>query len=481
MSPTAIAVGLAKFHNDPTHNPITRLVRRGLRKKTLAALEQLQAADDSFEGSPLATALVVMCVAGMGCQEHPIVERGIEFLLSSVRADASWAVTTNLSTIHTCMAVDGLFAYGGREVVAAEWQETATSDDTVANSDHRLSPDSPHEELDGLRGECVSWLLKTQHTSASKLTKAPAGGWGASDSPGAEPDTVATAAALVALVQASPADETNRSRIERAANRGINWLLEMQNDDGGWPTFTREDDSQPLAASGVDPTAQALRAIVAWQQRWKSDLLRDSTHAAVKGRIDPALARGILFLESRQRADGSFVPLWYGNEHQPDDENPVVGTAQVLAVCEALQQPQSSMATRAAAWLMVAQHSDGGWGPPRAPVDYSDTEREGTLRSWRENDTMAKFCSVEETSAAVAALLPLAGDNPATERSVSRGLQWLAAAVEQDAHRRPAVIGFYPGKIWYYDRLSPLAWAAGTLSRAVAAVATSRSATTPVG
>ena len=105
-----MAVGLAKFHHDPPRNPITRLVRGSLRKKTLACLERLQAADDSFLASPLVTAFVVMNLASMGCQEHPIVERGIEFLLSSVRADASWSVATNLATTNTALAIDSLAA-----------------------------------------------------------------------------------------------------------------------------------------------------------------------------------------------------------------------------------------------------------------------------------------------------------------------------------------------------------------------------------
>lgn len=477
MAPAALSVGLAKFHHDPTHNPITRLLRGSLRKKMLATLEQVEAADDSFEGSPLATSFVVMSIAGTGCRKHPIVERGIEFLLSSVRADASWAVTAGLATIHTCMTVEGLLARQRGEHHSSEWHDTAVREETATDTDHHTLRASPHDEFDDVQSNCWQWLLKTQHAAASKVTDAPAGGWGSSDAPGAEPNTIATAAALSALARANQVDEANRRRVERAASHGSRWLLEMQNGDGGWPTFTRDDESLPQSASGVDPTAQALRALAAWQKRWN----RDATRASLTTQIAKAVARGIQFLESRHQVDGSFVPLWFGNEHHANDGNPVIGTAMVLSACEALQLLQSNMAARATAWLVGAQHSDGGWGPPRAPVDYSDNERDVGLRSWRENDTMAKFCSVEETSAAVAALLPLAESNPAVQRSVSRGLQWLAAAVEQDAHRRPAIIGFYWAKIWYYDRLSPLAWAAGTLSRAVAAAETSRSATTPVG
>ncbi len=88
-------------------------------------------------------------------------------------------------------------------------------------------------------------------------------------------------------------------------------------------------------------------------------------------------------------------------------------------------------------------------------------------RSWRDNDTMAQYCSVEETAAAISALVPLAAKTPGFERAVSRGLNWLANAVEQDGHRGPAIIGFYLPQIWYYERLYPLVFAAGALSQSV--------------
>jgi squalene-hopene/tetraprenyl-beta-curcumene cyclase len=131
---------------------------------------------------------------------------------------------------------------------------------------------------------------------------------------------------------------------------------------------------------------------------------------------------------------------------------------------------------RAVRWLLSAQHSNGGWGPPRIPVDYSGTDRD-TSRTWRENDAMAKLCTVEETSLAISALIPLADSNPAISQAVSRSLTWLTAAVEQDAHRRPAIIGFSQAKLWYHERLYPLAFAAGALSRAMHSVGVETPAT----
>ena len=491
-APLIMAVGLAKFHNDPPRSPIARLVRGSLRKKTLACLERLQAADDSFLGSPLATAFVVMNLASMGCQEHPIVERGVEFLLSSVRADASWSVATNLATMNTVLALDGLAAEHaatasqwsdrrGGGAISSPWLETATAQDTIhdhppehvaIDAEHNAPHGADADETGDLNERCIEWLLKMQHTVPSPLTDAPAGGWSASDAAGAAPNTVATAGALAALARACSVDSAaHRGRIERAANMGIGWLLEMQNENGGWPTYCR-DDVTPLGGSGVEPTAQALRALAAWHRFWKASHQDSrSAQSAAIVRIGPAMIRALQYLASQQRDDGSFVPLWFGNEHQADDENPVIGTALVLAAYVEVGRLDSSMAQRAAAWMLAAQHADGGWGPPRAPVDYSGNERDGNSRSWRENGALAKFCSVEETAAAVSALVPLSAITPAVERSVSRGLAWLANAVEQDRHRQPAIIGFHFSQIWYYERLYPLAFAAGALSRAVVAVA----------
>jgi len=470
LSPIVLAVGLAKFHNDAPLNPVTRLMRHGLRKKALAQLAHMQAADDSFLASPLVTAFVVMSLASMGLQEHSIVARGVEFLLSSVRADASWAVSTPKSTLNTALALGGISA-GHSELelhdlhthehadVSAHWEDTATPRDTIDDLHPArmigASHDPHHSPADELeinhRG--MDWLLKTQHALASPLTEAPAGGWGESEAGGAEPNTIATGAALVAIRKFFGENADTNRRIEQAASAGIRWLLHLQNEDGGWGTYGCDTES------AVDPTAYAMRAIAAWQRIVES------------AKCAPAIAHAISYLESVQREDGSFVPQWFGNSHHRENENPVIGTALVLTACAELRQLDSTVARRAASWLAGAQHSSGGWGPPRVPVDYSETEREGGLRSWRENDTLATFCSVEETSAALTALLPFAATNTTFARNVSRGVSWLADSVEHDGHRRRAIVGFYFWRIWYYERLYPLALAAGALSRAVGALA----------
>jgi squalene-hopene/tetraprenyl-beta-curcumene cyclase len=267
----------------------------------------------------------------------------------------------------------------------------------------------------------------------------------------------------------------HRERIDRAAHLGASWLVEQQHESGGWPTFYRVLGDWPANEIGVDGTVRALRALAVWRAAWHSDERKRAPidPANLVDRIGAALDRGWQYLTSQQRADGSFVPLWFGNEHQPDKMNPVVGTAQVLVAGAMAGELQSEISQRAVRWLLSAQHAGGGWGPPRAPVDYSDTEKDG-FRTWRANEAMAKLCSVEETALATTALLPLCESVPAVANAVSSGLTWLVNAIEQDAHRRPSVIGFYPGKIWYDERMYPLVFAAGALSRAARHLETQR-------
>jgi squalene-hopene/tetraprenyl-beta-curcumene cyclase len=357
-------------------------------------------------------------------------------------------------------APDGAF-------VTAHWRETTEVTETVTDELQQRRGEStaaPSEADDGatdlvFSSKCLSWLLENQRQVVNPLTESRPGGWAWSDAAGALPNTISTAGVLFALARWPQGDsDFPHDRFGSAVRLGLDWLLELQYEDGGWPTFYANDSDSRLEDSGPDVTAHALSALAAWHGVGAA--------ADVSGRIGDAIERGWRYLEAQQRADGQFVPIWFGNEHQPGSDSPVLGTAQVLAACAALNRLDTETARRAARWLILAQHSTGGWGPPRAPRDYSAADKEG-FRAWRANETKEKLCSVEETAASVGALLPLVESSQPASIAVSAGFMWLAAAVEQDAHRRPAVIGFYPPKLWYHERLYPVAYAVGAFTRVI--------------
>ena len=150
------------------------------------------------------------------------------------------------------------------------------------------------------------------------------------------------------------------------------------------------------------------------------------------------LIAALAYLARLQRPDGSWLPLWFGNQHAPDDENPTYGTARVLAAYRDLEMFDAEPARKGIAWLLANQNPDGGWG-----------------------GGLGTPSSLEETALAVEVLIG-AGLHDAVER----GLAWLVARVEAGGLHEPTPIGFYFAKLWYYEKLYPIIFAVAALGRA---------------
>jgi len=492
--PLLVAVGQAKFRHDPPHNPALRLIRYASRPRSLAVAQAMLSERGGCFDETQWTAFVVMCLASIGLQNHPLVESGLEFLLSSIRSNASWPIESNLAVWNTTLAVGALSPEpsaaraqtsstrpthdrradnDSSHSIRAAWQETLRDDDTVVAVVRPAAIQSREEETDDdsevTDQRCLNWLLACQRNKRRPIAGEQIGGWGWSDLPGALPNTDDTAGALLALCRWWGREGDPRpDRLEHAARLGVEWLLATQNDNGGWPMFRRGSNTAPPTRSACDLSAHAMRALVVWQRLWKSSPRAKSRDVASRtGRIVSAVERGLEFLEIEQRGDGSFPALRFGNEHHPDGQNLVYGTSRVLQMCAQLDLLNTEMARRAARWLLTAQHACGGWGPPRTPLDYSGEYKKNGSQSWRANPTLEKFCSVEETSLALDALLPLDPTGEAYARAVHQGLNWLVNAVEQDRHRQPALIGVHFTRLWYHERLYPLVFAAGALSSAI--------------
>jgi len=121
------------------------------------------------------------------------------------------------------------------------------------------------------------------------------------------------------------------------------------------------------------------------------------------------------YLARTQRADGSWLPLWFGNQHMPDDENPTYGTARVLAAYRDLGMMNTEPAKCGIAWLAQNQNPDGGWGGGRGSPS-----------------------SIEETALALDVLVDV-GD---AIESVNKGIAWLVEKIEQGglSHPRRSVL-----------------------------------------
>ena len=190
-----------------------------------------------------------------------------------MRADGSWPIDTHLATWVT----------------------------TLVNALGEALPDED-------RAPIRQWLLAQQYREVHPFTDAAPGGWSWTPLPGGVPDADDTPGALLALKQLGDIDDTTRD----AARAGCVWLLDLQNRDGGIPTFCRGWTNLPFDRSSPDLTAHTLRAWLAWRDELPE----------LADRIDAAIHAAARFLAQSEGAglDG-WAPLWFGNQHEPHEIN----------------------------------------------------------------------------------------------------------------------------------------------------------------
>jgi squalene-hopene/tetraprenyl-beta-curcumene cyclase len=347
-----------------------------------------------------------MSLIAAGRADHAVVEQGLDFLARSARPDGSWPIDTNLATWVTTLSINAL-------------------------ANH---PDWPAMLSQSERDTLRTWLLNQQYRERHPYTGAAPGAWAWTDLPGGVPDADDTPGALLALRALGNADKETRE----AAAAGAGWLLELQNSDGGIPTFCRGWGALPFDRSSPDLTAHVLRAWRAWSDALPPNLTHRTKHS---------IQRAVHYLESSQRHDGAWAPLWFGNQHVPDDVNLTYGTARVLQGLSALPEPATSFAAenKAKLWIKQAQNEDGGWGGAAGIPS-----------------------SIEETALAVSALASSRQieKRASSERSpIHRGITWLAKATKSGSVHEPSPIGFYFAKLWYYEALYPLIFSVEALAR----------------
>jgi len=408
--PALIAIGYARSRNAAVKWPDPLWPRLS---KLLASIQP--ASGGFLEAAPL-TSFVTMALVAAGEREHPVVKQGVAFLLDTVRPDGSWPIDTNLATWTTTLAVKAL----------AAGEEGSTGDRTLFDGQDRVR----------------SWLLAQQYRERHPFTDAAPGGWAWTDLSGGVPDADDTPGALLALKALPPGSAAGESRA--AAEAGVVWLLDLQNRDGGVPTFCRGWGALPFDRSSPDLTAHTLRAWRAW---------RGEMPDRVRLRIDLATEKGLAFLLREQRPDGSWRPLWFGNQHRRgDEENPTYGTAKVLLALAEIDR-SGEAAKRGAAWLLSHQNDDGGWGAARG----------------------ATPSTIEETALALGALTFLHSGTPTLQPSTAplprihpafaRGVAWLDRATAGGTRFEASPIGFYFAKLWYFERLYPIVWTVEALGR----------------
>lgn len=252
----------------------------------------------------------------------------------------------------------------------------------------------------------VNWLLQREVRRAGDwsvtVPGVEPGGWAFEYANAFYPDTDDTSMVLIALAR------TGRHvspTAQAAVHRAVQWLVAMQNSDGGWAAFDRNIDNEILTRvpfadhnAMLDPSCPDITARVL-------EALSHYGFRVGQGNVDRAIA----FIAQRQEANGSWFGRW--------GVNYIYGTWQVLVGLKAIGYDMTlPMVRRAVRWLKEVQNPDGGWG--ESCRSYDDPSQAGQGES-----------TASQTAWALLGLLA-AGEQQSPE--VQAGINYLLATQLSD-------------------------------------------------
>lgn len=278
--------------------------------------------DGTFYSYYSSTFLMIFALLSLGFKKtDPVIIKAVEGI-RSMKCDIDGLPHMQYTTANVWNT--SLIGYALQEA------GVSPADDMVVKANQYLLNRQHHKFGD--------WVIHNQDTLP--------GGWGFSDVNTINPDVDDTTASLRSISRIAP------EKIQ-GWDRGINWLLSMQNDDGGWAAFEKNTDTKLFEFLPIE----------------KGEfILTDPSCADITGRTleffgnytnlpnqHEAIKKGIRWIMKHQEKDGSWYGRWgicyiYGTWAA------VTGLA---AVDHSLSQQNVQKAIK---WLKSIQNKDGGWG-----------------------------------------------------------------------------------------------------------------------
>jgi squalene-hopene/tetraprenyl-beta-curcumene cyclase len=262
---------------------------------------------------------------------------------------------------------------------------------------HGLAENGLPPESDAAQ-RATQWLLSKECKFASDWRRncadAPVGGWFFEFENPHYPDVDDTAMVTMSLKR------VGGEVAQPAVQRGIDWILAMQNEDYGWAAFDKTTDQPilekiPFADHNAmqDPSCPDITGRVL-------EMLGHCGYSVAQENI----RRAIQYIRSHQDADGSWWGRW--------GVNYVYGTWQILTGLKAVGEDMSQeYIQRAAAWLKSVQKPDGSFG--ETADSYEDKSLKGTGAS-----------TASQTAWGAMGLMAALGGH---DDAVKRAIDWLVA------------------------------------------------------
>lgn len=385
--PALIAVGILRYKKGERR--LLSFVRDIFIPRCLKVLAKLQPDDGGFlEAAPL-TAFVGMCMSGAGFNDHEVTQKAAKFLVDTVREDGAWPIDTDL----------------------ASWVTTLSL--------RALGEDIPEKVF------FIQKLKANALKDVHPFTGAQPGGWGWTDLSGSVPDADDTPGALIAmhvLTGGTYSDEIGN---------GIKWLLDLQNHDGGIPTFCKGWTKLPFDQSSPDLTAHTYFAFETWKDQLPADLYL---------RCERSSQRLVSFMEKTQTQEGAWIPLWFGDQQAIDEHSPVYGTATAVDYFSSSDNDRvKKLAQKGVAYLLSVQNPDGGWGGAKGIVS-----------------------KVTLTARTLAALAPY---REVPDDVIENGFNFLFQTYRHGNLYKREPIGLYFARLWYSEDLYNVAFLLNALKQ----------------
>ncbi|EFM11713.1 Prenyltransferase/squalene oxidase [Paenibacillus curdlanolyticus YK9] len=278
------------------------------------------------------------------------------------------------------------------------------------------------------------WRIRNPGTSP--------GGWGFSYVNTRYPDCDCTTAALRVIQRSHGSPTQGHAAAAEPWERGLNWLLSMRNDDGGWPAFERNGKPLPAGLFGFNGASEILTDLSTPDLTGRTlQMLGETLGMSTQQRWLSSSARWML---SQQQKDGSWYGRW-GITYTHGTGAAVLGLTAIGLT------PDHPAIARAVKWLLSIQRPDGGWGESC----YSDQRR---------HYVPLNFSTPSQTAWALDAL---AASLPALTPELERGVNALLHMLETPAQqltRYPTGAGL-AGTVYVHYESNNWIWPLLTLTR----------------
>jgi len=408
--PALIAVGILRYKKGKKN--ILSPIRKSFIRKSLEVLVKLQPDNGGFlEAAPL-TAFVSMCMSGAGYREHVATQKSAGFLINTVRENGTWPIDTDLAGWVTILSIRAL-------------GDDLTNKQALAETVKRNA-----------------FAFKHPFTGAKE------GGWAWSDLSGAVPDADDTSGALVALHVLL--DGVYCSEV----GKGIEWLLALQNSDGGMPTFCKGWGKLPFDRSSPDISAHSLLAFGLWMSSLPEDLQKKCKKSKL---------RMLRWMKEIQAVDGSWNPLWFGDQDAKDERSPVYGTTMTVEYLAASSELEAKdMAEKGLRYILSAQNDDGGWGGAkgvRSKVTLT-ARALSALATWSLEFESSEFRVPNSTFKSNPEIRDLE-----LNTSMNRAFDFLYRKYQSEELFNPEPIGLYFSRLWYSEELYNITFALNAMKK----------------